>query len=313
MRFRYYFVVQDAEGNVVSNAAVSVYLAGTSMPAVVYATRTSSQGNSTPPQLYSRENGSVMFWLDSNDYSYGQLFDIVVRKGDFSLVLRDVQIIVWDAVRADTVDGFHASLTPAPNVIVPLDGYGVLDLSASYVKSNVYTFRRINGNDLTSDYSLAVGEEVFYNWNTEWSLNLPLRIRTSGGIYQIIINAPYNTSKDCFMFLYPNNSAYSNAFTFSAIFCTDGVLTPRAYSAIHSFFEFERLGSGGLANILCSTYTDRKFLILKERITRYTENGGEVLLISSRWNDTIVPWTSLGTLGVSSANGIIYVLIRRLV
>jgi len=108
MRFRCYFVVQDLAGNTVDGASVSVYLAGTSTPAIVYPTKTSSQGNSTPPQVTSALDGSVVFWLDSNDYSYGQLFDIVVQKGGFSFSLSDVQIIVWDAVNADMVDGFHA-------------------------------------------------------------------------------------------------------------------------------------------------------------------------------------------------------------
>jgi hypothetical protein len=65
-----------------------------------------------------------------------------------------------NAQNSDTVDGFHASLTPAPNVIVPLDASGVLDLSATYVKSNVYTFRRIDLTNATSDYMLQVGEEA---------------------------------------------------------------------------------------------------------------------------------------------------------
>jgi len=161
MRFRHYFVVQDSAGNAVDGASVSVYLAGTNTPAVVYPTRTSSQGTSTVPQLYSRENGSVVFWLDSNDYNYGQLFDIVVQKGTFSWTLNDVEIIVWDVVNAsrlggydssyylnranhtgtqppstispqghgsglnaDTLDGFHASQTPAPNTILPLNANG---------------------------------------------------------------------------------------------------------------------------------------------------------------------------------------------
>jgi len=108
MRFRYYMVVQDLAGNAVDGASVYVYLAGTSMSAIVYPTRTSNQGNSTPPQVSSALDGTVVFWLDSNDYDYGQLFDIVVQKGDFSFSLSDVQIIGWDAVNADTVDGFHA-------------------------------------------------------------------------------------------------------------------------------------------------------------------------------------------------------------
>jgi hypothetical protein len=101
-------VVQDLAGNAVDGASVYIYLAGTSTPAVVYPTRTSGQGNSVPPQVSSALDGSVVFWLDSDDYSYGQLFDIVVQKGDFSFSLSDVQIVVWDAVNADMVDGMHA-------------------------------------------------------------------------------------------------------------------------------------------------------------------------------------------------------------
>ena len=100
MRFRYYFVVQDLAGNAVENARVYVYLAGTGIPAIVYLTRTSSSGISDVPQLRSLLDGSVTFWLDSDDYSYGQLFDIVVEKDSFSFSLNDVQIIVWDAVNA---------------------------------------------------------------------------------------------------------------------------------------------------------------------------------------------------------------------
>jgi hypothetical protein len=48
-------------------------------------------------------------------------------------------------LNADKVDGFDVSRTPAPNTIVPLDENGVLNLSETYVKSNVYTFRRVDG------------------------------------------------------------------------------------------------------------------------------------------------------------------------
>lgn len=164
MRFRYYMVVQDLAGNVVDGASVYVYLAGTSTPAVVYPTRASSEGSNTPPQVSSALDGSVVFWLDSDDYSYGQLFDIVVQKGSFSFQLSDVQIIVWDAVNAsnsaklggyegsyylnranhagtqppstispqgsgsgldaDQVDGIHASSTPTANKLLPLGSDG---------------------------------------------------------------------------------------------------------------------------------------------------------------------------------------------
>jgi len=109
MRFRYYMVVQDLAGNVVDGASVYVYLAGTSTPATVYQTRTSSQGINTLPQVSSLQDGSVVFWVDSNDYSYGQLFDIVVQKDSFSFSLNDVQIIVWDAVNASKLGGQDGS------------------------------------------------------------------------------------------------------------------------------------------------------------------------------------------------------------
>lgn len=107
-RYRYYFVVQDNQGNTVENANVSVYLAGVTTPAVVYLNKDDVTGVSTPPQLQSGINGVVVFWLDSDDYSYGQLFDIVVQKDSFSFQLSDVQIIVWDAVNADMLDSLHA-------------------------------------------------------------------------------------------------------------------------------------------------------------------------------------------------------------
>jgi len=136
MRFRYYMVVQDLSGNVVDSASISVYLAGTSTPAVVYPTRTSNQGNNTPPQVSSSQDGSVVFWLDSNDYNYGQLFDIVVQKDNFSLTLSDVQIIVWDAVNAVKLDGQDGSYyldranhtgTQPPNTISPQGSGSGLD------------------------------------------------------------------------------------------------------------------------------------------------------------------------------------------
>jgi len=136
MRFRYYMVVQDLAGNVIDGASVYVYLAGTSTPATVYPTRTSSQGSNAPPQVSSLQDGSVVFWLDSNDYSYGQLFDIVVQKDTFSFSLSDVQIIVWDAVNANKLGGQDGSYylnranhagTQAPSTISPQGSGSGLD------------------------------------------------------------------------------------------------------------------------------------------------------------------------------------------
>jgi hypothetical protein len=136
MRFRYYFVVQDLQGNVVDGAQVYVYLAGTTVPAIVYLTRESTSGISTVPQLVSGVDGVVLFWLDSGDYEYGQLFDIVVRKDSIAFSMNDVQVIVWDAVNANRLDGWDGSYylsranhtgTQSPDTISPQGSGSGLD------------------------------------------------------------------------------------------------------------------------------------------------------------------------------------------
>jgi len=133
----------------------------------------------------------------------------------------------WQGLKvsfADTVDGFHASLTPAPFTLVPLNANGVLDLSSTYIRSNVYTFKRINGNELTSDYPLAVGEEAIYTFSTSSPpINVPLRIATVPyGVYQILIfdymiTAPSSDLGHYVLFV--NNTSYTDAFkTVLAIF-----------------------------------------------------------------------------------------------
>jgi len=108
MRYRYYAVVQDLAGNVVSGASVSVYLAGTMTPATVYALPYGGVGNSTPPQLVTGEDGVVEFWLEHSEYSYGQLFKLVIQKGDLTKVIDNVQVINW-ATTPYTVDAVGAS------------------------------------------------------------------------------------------------------------------------------------------------------------------------------------------------------------
>ena len=106
MRFRYFFIVQDLQGNAIENASVSVYLAGTTTPATVYLTKDATDGINTAPQLTSGADGKVVFWVDDGDYEHGQLFDIQVEKDTYSFSMVDVQIIPWDVVNAGKL-GMH--------------------------------------------------------------------------------------------------------------------------------------------------------------------------------------------------------------
>jgi hypothetical protein len=106
MKIRQYFIVQDFSGNVVDGAAVSVFLSGQNTPARVYTSRTDNVGTTVTPQVRSGVDGSVEFWVDTNDVVNGQLFDIRIEKDRFSLQATGVSLIEWayfQPVRAEEI------------------------------------------------------------------------------------------------------------------------------------------------------------------------------------------------------------------
>lgn len=215
------------------------------------------------------------------------------------------------APNSDMLDGFHASLTIGANTIIPLDTNSILDLTATFVKSNVYTFRRVDLTNATSDYELQVGEEAVYTWDTTVSLTLSLKIALVEGLYELLIQAPHQTASDITCNLYPNNTTYSNAFAFTLVSVTEGASQPGALSVTYSLFHLYHATSGGISYHLISTRTTAKFMFGIQRVSRYTGGGG-IYLYGSRWKDTTTIWSSLGTLTTSAANGTIEVIVRRL-
>jgi hypothetical protein len=217
-------------------------------------------------------------------------------------------------LNADKVDGFDVSRTPAPNTIVPLNADGILDLSATYVKSNVYTFRRVDLTNATSDYMLQVGEEAIINFDTTQSTTKNLRIATSGGFYQMLIWAKYDTSiNNSGVLLLPNNQSYNNAFTTLGMWLDEGTYSYFGHtSTTTSCFSLNRIIEGGLLLSYISTYTLGKFMILW--LTAVGSIGyGRLAYFVQRWNDTTTPWTSLGTISTAgSVNGTLIILVRRL-
>jgi hypothetical protein len=209
--------------------------------------------------------------------------------------------------------GFPISQTPAPNVIVPLNASGILDLSATYVKSSVYTFRRVDLTGATSDYMLQVGEEAIIYFDTTLSTTKNLRIATQEGIYLMFIHAPYNTTisnENCS--LYPNNQTYSNAITKISIWTDEGVTSVGAGTASRSSFSLERIIQGGFMVSYISTYTVGKFIVWLGTFVGSTSYCRSIYCVQ-RWNDTTTKWTSLGTVDTAgSSNGILKILVRRL-
>jgi len=208
---------------------------------------------------------------------------------------------------ADTVDGFHASQTPGANIIVPLNADGVLDLSATYVKSSVYSFRRVDLTGATSDYDLQLGEEAFYEWNTTVNLNCPLHIAVSGKLYELICIIPNRASYAIHMNLFPNNTGYASAFQRTTIFPDGNNSSVLNWKDTRNIILYEQIGGGGMLVSLLQTTTGSK-----NEMHRMILLSNQPMQGAHKWNDTTTVWSSLGTLQIDSANGTIYILVRRL-
>jgi hypothetical protein len=202
---------------------------------------------------------------------------------------------------ADRVDGFHASQTPSPNVIVPLNADGVLDLSATYVKSSVYTFRRVDLTNATSDYMLQVGEEAIINFTNATSV--PLRIATSS-------NALYWLYCSHTCLLLPNNTTYSNAFKgIDWGLNNNGISAPEETNLSMTDNGFS-LGNTSGSGFIISYVDISEFKTITQHVAVFDYFPYSIRHIVCHWISP-VSWISLGTLNfIASRTG--YILVRRL-
>ena len=208
---------------------------------------------------------------------------------------------------ADTLDTFHASLTPGPNVIVPLNGAGILDLSATYVKSNVYTFRRVDLTGATSDYNLQVGEESYISFSNTTSVPLRVGIASATSLFLLFVYITVRVSSNVGPAkLAPNNTLVSSAFTRAEWeLNSDGA----SGSATGSTDAFE-LCLWEPSNIFA-------FCNIASRVVNFiygrtmTDNKSRLGIGTSVWTNTTTAWTSLGTI-IFAQNLSGYILVRRL-
>ena len=208
---------------------------------------------------------------------------------------------------ADMLDGFHASQTPAPNVIVPLNASGILDLSATYVKSSVYTFRRVDLTGATSDYMLQVGEEAYISFSNTASVPLRVSIASATSLFLLFVYITVRISSGAGPAkLAPNNTLISDAFT-------------------RAEWELNSNGASGAntgstdAFEICQWEPSNIFAFcnIASRVVNfiYGRTGGDnksrLGIGTSTWTDTTTAWTSLGTI-MFAQNLSGYILVRRL-
>jgi hypothetical protein len=186
------------------------------------------------------------------------------------------------------------------------------DPTTGVLKSDIYTFRRVNLTNATSDYNLQLGEEAYYVWNTEISTSLPLSIKVSGMLYELIVVVPNRTTRGINILLYPNNTTYSSAFQRTSIYPESDGTNVYNWKDTHSVIHYECVGGGGtLISWLQTTTTNKGEM---HHITRHSTDNSISFHVQSahRWNDTTTVWSSLGTLIIEASNGTLYVSVRRL-
>lgn len=184
----------------------------------------------------------------------------------------------------------------------------------------------------STDVLLNPGDQAIINFESVTSV--PLHIQTAQGFYQMYLAVTANNSTNSDLFLFPNNTTYSGAFSRYSIEASDfevtslgsatsdptytaissGVATfsaripvNDAQTGLNAFFidmfdgpspnDTLNERGGFLTDFLLSTFTAAKMI----KTTGAIIGGAHVA--SSLWSDTVTAWTSLGSLSVSSAGG----------
>jgi hypothetical protein len=202
---------------------------------------------------------------------------------------------------ADKVDGFDASQTPSANTIVPLNSQGILDLSTTYIKSNIYTIRRVDLSNASSDYTLQVGEEAIINFNNTSSVALHIAT-TSTALYWLYCSAGACT-------LNPNNTTYSSSFYWTDWGINYDGSNASATTGGNSGNAFV-LGNPAGTGFIVSYIDVKNAKILTQHAATFSNYPYSIRHYATHWKNP-VSWTSLGTITFNqSSSG--YILIRRL-
>jgi len=210
---------------------------------------------------------------------------------------------------ADTVNGFHASQTPGPNLIPVADSSGIL--SPSWLPNGIREFENpIDLTDATSDYFLQVGEVAKISFSN--ATLVPLHIATQDGTYYELHLIPSNTGGTSgatgnVIYLNPNNTTYSNAFVYIQSF-----VNATGYTGTSFTYNAFRIGYAWSSVVVYITnrtiYKNVKGIV---DVYGLSDEYPGLRVFTTDWRDTTTPWTSLGTVVFPQlSSGII--LVRRL-
>ncbi len=249
--------------------------------------------------------------MEQANYNFEALANVFVNEDPIAgkvkrAQLSDDAINSQNAVNSDMVDGFHASLTPVPNVIVSLNSQVFLDLSSTYIESNAYIFRRVNLTGASYDYNLQVGKEAFISFYDTMYAFLRINV-SSSGLYEIYIWFNNYSNADDFTFLFPNNITYSGQFShISAYWSSSGASGLGVFTETDDAFRLfnKRPHARMVVNV------SRRIVQGTVSFESDVNNMG-FAVFSTKWKSSTA-WTSLGCFAsFSRMSG--YTITRRLV
>jgi len=203
------------------------------------------------------------------------------------------------AANSASIGGYTVSSTPSPNTLLPLNSNAQFPINVfPPVNNNSYT-NPINLSSATADYSLQVGQVAYISFSS--ALSVPLYIATTNGTYYEL-NFYNMSGTDSPTYLNPNNTAYSNAFSYMEYYVGPGNIAND--TATYSAFRIGWFNATSI--VFISNFTTSKNTRNNDVNPYPVDHFGACL-----WNDTTTSWTSLGTITFPQATTG-YVLVRRL-
>lgn len=181
-RYIYNGVFKDGNGRVVTSGTISVYLAGGSTAANIYAA--SAGGSAVNSVTSDSTDGSFVFYVDDTDYAANQLFKITLSKTNFtSKTYDDIEVFPHrrtafrdfdDADDTPSVKGgenFKTANTGATTITDFNDGYDGQTIRVVIGDANTtidFTSTNLKGNGgydwtpVENDYLTAIYDGTYW-------------------------------------------------------------------------------------------------------------------------------------------------------
>ncbi len=184
------------------------------------------------------------------------------------------------------------------------------DPASGVLVSDIYTFRRVDLTDSTTDYFLNIGEEaeIFFISAT----SVPLRIETaSGTLYQCFLvctnNAGTSGGTNSPIYINPNNTTYTGSFAYVELNRTTAGSgnVSQTYAAFRCGLAFSR------STFFITNFTQYKNIHGIYSVYGLNNTHPQLSIFSTDWRNTTIEWTSLGSLAFPQPTSG-FIIIRRL-